>query len=238
METKTLVFKFDGPNVNMQAFGKDLISLLSNVYQLVEACSNEPPSIMAVENNCITIRLLCSAVVGLSLCSNEIGTIKSPAKYNAAIRAINSCLHTHSATLEFQDVANSSICRFGDGEELPSVPETHREVQTTMTIYGELVDVGGANPNAHIRSDAFDEDVKIDVDRDVAKRLATRLYDQIGVTANIVIRDGRVVGGRALSVIDYDPQPIDVWLKANEDILGADAFKGMDIDAFIAEQRK
>lgn len=90
---------------------------------------------------------------------------------------------------------------------------------------------------AHIRSDAFEEDVKVDIDRDVAKKLASRLYDQVGINATVTIRDGKIVSGMALSVIDYDPRPIDEWLRANEGKLGAEAFKGVDIEAFIAEQR-
>ena len=54
MKAKTLVFKFDGPDVNMQTFGRDFVSLFNNVYQLVESCSDDAPCVTAVENNCIT----------------------------------------------------------------------------------------------------------------------------------------------------------------------------------------
>lgn len=111
------------------------------------------------------------------------------------------------------------------------------DIQTTVTLYGELLDVGGANPNAHIRSAAFEDDVKIDVDRDMAKQLGSRLYEQVGLRADVVIRNGKIISGKALSVVDYEPQPIETWLKANEGSLGVDAFKGMDVEAFIAEQR-
>lgn len=97
--------------------------------------------------------------------------------------------------------------------------------------------MGGANPNAHIRSAAFEDDVKIDVDRDMAKQLGSRLYEQVGLRADVVIRNGKIISGKALSVVDYEPQPIETWLKANEGSLGVDAFKGMDVEAFIAEQR-
>lgn len=237
MKTKTLVFKFDGPDVNMQAFGRDFVSLFNNVYQLVESCSDDAPCVMAVENNCITFRLICSAAVALTLNCLGTGTVKNPVKYNAAVRSINSCLHSHHATLEYRDGDEDKTCQFGETQELPAVVETHYDVQTTMTIYGELVDVGGANPNAHIRSDAFEDDVKIDVDRELAKKLASRLYEQVGINAAVVVRDGKVVSGKALSIVDYDPQPIDEWLQANEGSLGIEAFKGIDINAFIAEQR-
>ena len=237
MKAKTLVFKFDGPDVNMQAFGRDFVSLFNNVYQLVESCSDDAPCVTAVENNCITIRLICSAAVALAFNCTGSGTVKNPIKYNAAVRGINSCLHSHHATLEYRDGDEGRVCQFGEAQELPAVAEAHCDVHSTMTIYGELVDVGGANPNAHIRSDAFEDDVKIDIDRDLAKRLASRLYEQVGINAAVVVRGGKVISGKALSVVEYDPKPIDEWLLENEGALGVEAFKGIDINAFIAEQR-
>ena len=87
--------------------------------------------------------------------------------------------------------------------------------KTTLAIYGELMDVGGVNPNAHIQSDAFEDDVVLDVEREDAKRLAQRLYSQIGVNASVTIRDGYVISGKILNVIDYAPEDIGEWLNRN-----------------------
>ena len=235
METKELVFKFDGPNVNTQAFGKDFIPLLFHVSRLVEACSGEAPSVVAVENNCIKIRLLCLSTVVLFTGAVLVHPIKNVTMYNTAVRKITDCMKAHGATLEYRD--GTSCHTFGETETLPVILEENVDLRTTMTIYGELLDVGGANPNAHICSAAFEGDVKIDVNRDMAKRLASRLYEQVGIRAEVVIRNGKVVSGKALSIVDYEPQPIEAWLKENEDSLGVDAFKDMDLEAFIAEQR-
>lgn len=121
--------------------------------------------------------------------------------------------------------------------ELPVANVSMPSLRTTMTIYGELLDVGGTKPNAHIRSDAFAEDVRVDIDRAIAKKLAPRLYEQIGVTADVLIRDGKVVSGKVLSVLEYEPRQIVKWLSENAGHLGGESFRGVDIEAFIAEQR-
>lgn len=235
MEMKTIVFKFDGPNVTMKAFGKDFISLLSNVYQLVEACSDDAPGIACIENNCITIKVVCAAAAVLALSGR--GTVRDVGKYNAATKAISSCMRSHGATLEYSDGEAATIHQFGCDQGLPSVADERRSVQSVLTIYGELLDVGGSNPNAHIQSDAFEDVVKLDIDRETAKKLAARLYEQVGIRANVLIRDGKVVSGKALEVLDYEPQAIDEWLKANEGRLGGESFKGVDVNEFIVEQR-
>ena len=235
METKAVVFKFDGPNVNTEALGKDLISLLGNVYQMVESCSDTPPGVTSIENNCITIKMVCGAAAMLAL--NGQTEVRDVAKYNASVKAINTCLRTHGATLDYLEPKTGVTKHFSVNEELPMIAETHHELRSTIKVYGELIDVGGANPNAHILSDSFDEPIKLDIDREIAKKLAKRLYDQIGVDASVVIRDGKVVSGKVLSVVDYEPQAIDEWLRSNEGTLGVEAFRGVDMDAFIAEQR-
>lgn len=235
MDTKEVVFKFDGPNVNTEALGKDLISLLSNVYQLVESCSDTQPGVVCLENNCITIKLVCSAAAMLAL--NGQAGMRDVAKYNTSVKAINTCLRAHGATLDYSEPKTGVCKHFSEADEIPVVDEVHHELRSTIKVYGELIDVGGANPNAHILSDSFDEPIKLDIDREIAKKLAKRLYDQIGVDASVVIRDGKVVSGKVLSVVDYEPQSIDEWLKANEGHLGVEAFRGVDMDSFIAEQR-
>ena len=56
-KTRNMVFKFDGANVSTQAFGREFIPLVANVYALVQACSNEEVRIVSIENNCIKFTL-------------------------------------------------------------------------------------------------------------------------------------------------------------------------------------
>lgn len=239
--TRKLVFKFDGANVNTGAFGKDFLSLIASVYSLAEACSDDEVQIESIENNCIKITLAvatlaCSVICGDPI-SFESSSIRNPKQYNAAVRSINATLKKRKATLELSDSSNQVLCKFDEVKELPSAPEVQTETETFLTVYGELLDIGGVNPNAHIKSESFDDDVVLSVDRSIALDLAPRLYSQIGVNARVVIRNRKVISGSVLNVIDYDPVDIDTWLKNTRESLGIETFKGVDIAKFIAEQR-
>lgn len=234
---REMVFKFDGENVSTQAFGREFIPLMASVYALVESCSDEEVRIVSIENNCIKLTFAVAAVASSVLCTGGIDGIRDVAKFNLSTKTINAMLRKHNATLEFSDSESGVFCRFDRQREMPSVPEVHHDVKTTLAIYGELMDVGGVNPNAHIQSDAFEDDVVLDVEREDAKRLAQRLYSQIGVNALVTIRDGHVISGKILNVIDYAPEDIGDWLSRNKNALGIEAFKGVDVSSFIAEQR-
>ena len=234
---KELVFKFEGTNVNSKAFGRDFIPLVANVYALVQACSDEEVRILSIENNCIKVVLAAAMLASFALDADAVQGVREPAKFNAAAKALNASLKKHNATLELSDSGSGEVHRYDGEKGMPSVPESHRDVKTTLAVYGELLDVGGINPNVHIQSDAFEDDVVLDVGREDARKLAQRLYSQIGVNASVTIRDGNVISGKVLDVIDYAPEGIEDWLAQNQDALGIEAFKGMDVATFIAEQR-
>ncbi len=236
-KTRNMVFKFDGANVSTQAFGREFIPLMANVYALVQACSDEEVRVVSIENNCIKFTLAVAALASPVLCLGSMDGVRDAVKYNAAAKAINATLKKHSATLEFSDSASGEICLFDEQKEMPFIPEVHNDVKTTLAIYGELLDVGGVKPNAHIQSDAFEDDVVLDVEREDARTLAQRLYSQIGVNASVTIRDGCVISGKVLNVIDYAPEDMGEWLDRNKNALGIEAFKGIDVSGFIAEQR-
>ena len=235
--TRNIVFKFDGANVSTQAFGREFISLMANVYALVQACSDEEVRIVSIENNCIKFTLAATTLAASVLCVGGMDGVRDAVKYNAAAKAISATLKKHCATLEFSDSASGEVCFFDGQREMPSVPEIHHDIKTTLAVYGELLDVGGVNPNAHIQSDAFEDDVVLDVEREDAKKLAQWLYSQIGVNASVTIRDGHVIAGKVLNVIDYAPEDMGEWLGRNKNALGLEAFKDIDVSEFIAEQR-
>ena len=64
--TRNIVFKFDGANVSTQAFGREFIPLMANVYALVQACSDEEVRIVSIENNCIKFTLAATTLASSS----------------------------------------------------------------------------------------------------------------------------------------------------------------------------
>jgi hypothetical protein len=235
--TEKLVFKFDGAGVNSAAFGRDFLPLVVDVYSLVQACAEDEVRVLSIENNCIKVVLLAAAAVCGVLLGDSSAGVKDVAKYNVAARGITSALKRHGSTMELWASEGGTVRRFDGETGFPSIPEVHREVKTTLAIYGELLDVGGANPNVHIRSEAFPSDVVLDVGREEARRLAQRLYSQVGVHAAVTIRDGAVFSGKVLDIIDYAPEAMDEWLRRGGGVPGIAAFKDVDVARFIAEQR-
>lgn len=72
------------------------------------------------------------------------------------------------------------------------------------TIYGELIDSGGDNPNIHLKING-EYTIIIDTDRQKAKELATKLYDQIGLKGHAKwdILTSKIVEFKLYEVLDY-----------------------------------
>lgn len=234
----TITFKFDGANISTDALGSSLLPLAAHVYNLVQACSDEEARLVSIENNCVKMTFARTvAAVALTLAGTCLNGVKDVAKYNLAAKAINAMLVKRNATLDVADGSGRMVCRFNGNTALPSMPEVHHDVKATMAIYGELVDVGGIDPNVHVQTDAFPDGVLLKIEREDARKLATRLYRQIGVNAAVTIRDGKVIAGKVLNVIDYAPEDMGEWLKKNGSAIGVEAFEGVNLADFIAEQR-
>lgn len=236
-DIQTITFKFDGANVSTDALGNALLPLACQVYNLVQACSDEEARLLSIENNCVKITFARTAVAALALFGIANDSIKDVTKFNAASRAINAMLSRNCATLEIEDSTGGNIQRFDETAGVPSLPEVHHDIKTTMAIYGELIDVGGVDPNVHILCDAFPAGVLLKVEKSDAQILAKRLYSQVGVNASVVIRDDKVLSGKILDVIDYAPEDMGTWLNRNNGKLGVESFNGVNIEDFIAEQR-
>ena len=109
-KTRNMVFKFDGVNVSTQAFGREFIPLMANVYALVQACSDEEVRIVSIENNCIKFTLAATTLASSVLCLGVMDGVRDVVKYNAAAKAISATLKKHCATLEFSDSASGEVC--------------------------------------------------------------------------------------------------------------------------------
>lgn len=78
------------------------------------------------------------------------------------------------------------------------------QLKGDATIYGELLDVGGENPNIHIKVND-DYVLIIDTNKDIAKHLGTRLFDIIGLKGNAKwdTLSSKIVEFKLYEVLDY-----------------------------------
>ena len=79
-------------------------------------------------------------------------------------------------------------------------------IKGDTTIYGELIDVGGDNPNIHIK---INEDyiIIIDTNKEVAKKLGNRLFDIIGLSgfAKWEVETSKIIEFKLSNILEYSP---------------------------------
>lgn len=123
---------------------------------------------------------------------------------------------TVSSLKSISKFARKYNCNAGfkrNGRQLTSItPKTEIKsnknnfLKGDTTIYGELVDAGGDNPNIHIKINN-DYTVIIDTDKKRAKELAARLYDQVGLkgSAKWDILTSKIIEFKLYDILDYSP---------------------------------
>lgn len=227
-----LIFKFDGPGVSIESFGQDFPLLVTAINDLVSSCASDEVRFLGVENNCIKFTL-AAALTSLSLLTLPPSSVSDIPKFNSASRRISSLLSSRHSTLQITD--SSGVHLFDFQTPLPVLSDPIPIIHSTLAIYGELENVGGSSPNIHLRTDSSLETVVLNVDHETARLLASRLYQQVGVNASVTLRGCKVLHGRVLDVLDYDPEPLDDFL--SHEFPGIDAFRGLNVSDYLAEQR-
>lgn len=237
---KEIKFTLDGEGIYPAKMGMEIIPLLSSFLKLTTACSSGPVGIAALESNCISMKFLVPLAFSCAiLAGTEIAEGVNVQDYSSAARSINNLLQKKSAVLYCFDDNDYEYARFdGKNTLLPEICSDYTPVKATMAIYGELLDVGGGSSiNAHIRSDAFPKTLILDVSKDNAKKLAHKLFSLIGVKAEVNMINSVITGGEIIEIIDYDPLPIEVWLKNEALPLMGKAYDGVNVEDFLRELR-
>lgn len=77
------------------------------------------------------------------------------------------------------------------------------------TIYGKVIDVGGENPNVHFKINN-DYTVIIDVKEEIAKQLAPKLFEEVGLkgTAKWDAISYQVTEFKIIDIIEYEPKTL------------------------------
>ena len=231
-DRKSITFKFDGKDVTPASFGSDLVTVLSCLFDLAECCGAGAIGIESVSANCLSIKAtVASTVTAVALLGG--GPCLNASRGNAAIRKLNACMVEHSAALEVSDEATPDVTLHydGAGAKIPEIAVPDNVSCWTATIYGELLDVGGASPNIHILTDDG-EKVKLDIGREQARKIASRLYQPVGVFAECRTCNGVPAGGRVIDVLDYAPGDFGKWLDGFLPKFGGE-YEGVDVADYM-----
>jgi len=139
--------------------------------------------------------------LGASVANNDFSSLDNDTI--SAIRSIAKFSKTHDCNGHF----------IHNGKTLGSVtPKSDIKLNKPQylkgdtTIFGELVDAGGDNPNIHIKiNDSYS--VIIETDKPKTKELASRLYDYVGLKgfAKWDVITSKIIEFKLYEVLDYAP---------------------------------
>lgn len=107
----------------------------------------------------------------------------------------------------------------------------------TMCLYGTLIQIGGEPCEARLRLDEGNI-VRLSVERDVARRLGARIYDEVGVSAFVQIEtaSGEIQSGKVARLLSYEPTSVSESFQELANC-GAGAWDGVDARKFVRDLR-
>lgn len=129
---------------------------------------------------------------------------KLPEETVKSIRSIANFAKKYNCSANFRR-NGKRLSTIGPNAEIKYVSNSLLRGDTT--IYGELFDAGGDNPNLHVKINN-DYTVIIDTDRATAKALAAKyLYDQVGLRGHAKwdLFTSKIVEFKLYEVLDYVP---------------------------------
>ncbi|HMR81722.1 MAG TPA: hypothetical protein PKE30_01270 [Niabella sp.] len=109
-----------------------------------------------------------------------------------------------------------------------------QSIKGETTIYGKIIRVGGEEPRIHFRT-SDDEKLIFDIDEILAKKLATKLYDFIGITGTATwnINNFKIENFKIDKIIEIDNKPITETLEELRGIIGKYWDEVEDVDSYL-----
>jgi hypothetical protein len=211
-----------GPDVAPETVrASDLADFLIHFERAVLAAANTPDepaleealvSLVGVDEGSNRLRLaLASLVVGAA--ANLTNAIASgdyagvPFAAQEALFDISRKMTRKGWAIQFTPNSKLGIVPAAISPEHPVPDPASQKVTGTTTIYGRCVRVGGAEPKVVIRPFNSADLLAISVTEALAKQLAKRLYEEVGLEGQAEWRSGdlKLTGFRAVRMIDYQP---------------------------------
>lgn len=247
VEDGEYVFRLDGENLhkNTMDIGQ-MAKFLDALYGMAWTSSRDLPEtregaivIGDIEDNCVTFRMTAkgmAAAAMLALVGFLDGNNSDPAPdFGTKVGEMNSFLKKNRYSLTVNNTREFNKSYGGKSGEIPKPKET-RPMKYQTTVYGKLESIGGAKINIHIRMSNPDQVVILEASEEMAKKLAGRIFDVVGVKAMVESINGDICGGRVLEMLPYNHKkgvnPFDRLRKA---VNGA--FDGVNAEEYIRQVR-
>lgn len=226
---------------DMRELGMFLVEV-SSLMAKVDPAGKAKIGLASIESNCIKLnisllnRRALRALALLSLFLSGQDDIL-PSACNVPISNIN-------AFVRRNDLSVSIPGRHGEAAIVVTKDNPIRKAQVSKmeyrtSIYGELVEVGGAEkPNAHVITANADKPIICAITKDMAKELGNRLYSVIGLKGMATKEEGRITQFKVDSILPYRQTTADEFLDGFKASGFGAWFKDVDDPvAFVREMR-
>lgn len=225
-ENDILELKFEGNGINPSKVKPSEIASIIQDFEKAILCTIKTTH-PAIDTNEVlfTLEEIKDASIGINFVPN---TFRIPPEIKSLVISSYVLLSTSIASGNYSQLSNDTlyslkrISKFAkkyecsasfrhNGESLSTItPSTDIKlnqvglIKGDTTIFGELIDSGGDNPNIHLKIND-DYTVIIDTDKKKAKELATKLYDYIGLKgqAKWDVLTSRIVEFKLYEVLEY-----------------------------------
>lgn len=147
-------------------------------------------------------QIILSSYISLAACIDKGDYTYFNEQTIKSLKQIVSFSKRYSCTATFKQNGQFLATVNGNTE----IKQVKHLLKSDTTIYGELYDAGGDNPNVHIKIND-DYSVTVDTDKPTAKILASRLYEQIGLkgSAKFDAATSKIVEFKLREILDYSP---------------------------------
>ena len=159
--------------------------------------------------------------------------MRIPPTCDEPIRAINKVVARYDASVEFDGSIGSAEVPVKISKEKP-IPIREKAVLTySTTIYGKVIQVGGAKPNVHIKPLSGESQVICDLSEDQAKKSAALLYDTVCVSGVAKEEDGAITRMQVVDILPFRGGEGTNPLKNFSDLLEGETLVHDDSDRFM-----
>lgn len=250
---KSLYFGLSGENVKFGKFSMTKFLEISSLYYslLIKIMKFQNPNMNFDNLDFIIQNIRDGSIDVTSTCTMEVVAAQAYETF------INACENNNQELFSNIDPENLSslgnklaqsdavlILKKDNGETVEIHPEVlqvkSKVIKEYMTLYGELLQIGGKNPNAHIKSMLSEKTIICDVTQEQARALGSRLYQIIGLKGIATISLPKYDINKFLvkEILPYQETDKDKNIEKLKQIFSDQVKDIDDVDAFFRKIRE
>ncbi len=223
----------------------ELISSFSKLFKHIdpELGDDVRSSLVSIEDNCIKLGFAFNPAAKTALATfllfvNSETAPAIPYECNDSLRTINQITSSYEAEVEMEALSpNQPPVHFGKDKPLRLVKKTAVTLKYETSIYGKIVQVGGAKPNMHIALLNGGRPVICDTSEELAIEAAKQLYKVVCVTGEAKEENDVIVRVKASSISRFSGQGKNP-LSAFKNLSFDESFVGESVSEHLANFRE